>query len=768
MSNKTNDNQWIFLLEKSSSNIELVNEGNNENKKTKDYILEGTFAELDKENDNNRIYEKQEYLNQLGQLQERAKKNALLGEMDHPEGFDISLQNASHKVENVWYNKKNNTIEGRIRLLPTIYGEQARNLVDAGVPLYISSRAAGQVGNDKKVKIKKIFTYDLVSVPGFSGAQLSQVQEGEELRQKYREYYKTLDNQLQRLAEKNNKNYSSLYSSFDYEPRLGVVNDADDLTIINEDFGLDSDYGNQIIYTLNESQVNRVQRMIDRINFESENFEDEEYESEEENLNYEINKTNEINKTKNKLKEMGYETEKTTNKLKQKVDRLAEAHNKNFRNVEKEIKNLRSKVPENSYQQRKIEQISNYLEEHSRKINEAFEDIENKIDSVAGYAENNTFENDNSIKELKNEINAYSKQIKNAFDTLENKFNKLVSYTEAIGQTTNQLIDYTQNELREGIHNNREYMDGELRPNVESAINYSENIAEHVNHIVDYTEELRENIQGNRDYSEFIAERTNDLIDYTQDEIKPYLEGSINYSDKLKENIEAIGSYMEDVIQPSVESSINYTETIAESLNESGITEHYQLGDSIEIESIDETVDNALEAANQTYSRHYSESVDELYPFVRMLSENQKQFFYGLSSAQKQIVSDEIAKNQVYHPNQIYEVCRRVYESDQNAPSYIKNMPKQYVNVWNNLSESERNQIHNQAKIWNFDSQNKINKFWKSNSIVNDTKSKSSQNFQGLSRNNGIYESAQEQSTNELGYEDGLKLLKENLKYRSR
>jgi hypothetical protein len=225
---------------------------------------------------------------------------------------------------------------------------------------------------------------------------------------------------------------------------------------------------------------------------------------------------------------------------------------------------------------------------------------------------------------------------------------------------------------------------------------------------------------------------------------------------------------MEDVIQPSVESSINYTETIAESLNESGITEHYQLGDSIEIESIDETVDNALEAANQTYSRHYSESVDELYPFVRMLSENQKQFFYGLSSAQKQIVSDEIAKNQVYHPNQIYEVCRRVYESDQNAPSYIKNMPKQYVNVWNNLSESERNQIHNQAKIWNFDSQNKINKFWKSNSIVNDTKSKSSQNFQGLSRNNGIYESAQEQSTNELGYEDGLKLLKENLKYRSR
>ena len=50
-------------------------------------------------------------------------------------------------------------------------------LVDAGVPLQISSRAAGAVESNGKVKIKQLFTYDLVADPGFANAELKRVNE---------------------------------------------------------------------------------------------------------------------------------------------------------------------------------------------------------------------------------------------------------------------------------------------------------------------------------------------------------------------------------------------------------------------------------------------------------------------------------------------------------------------------------------------------------------------------------------------------------------
>jgi len=73
--------------------------------------------------------------------------------------------------------KKAKKVMGRIRLLDTDAGKQAKALVDAGVPLHISSRAAGVVESDGKVKIKQLFTYDLVADPGFANAELKRVNE---------------------------------------------------------------------------------------------------------------------------------------------------------------------------------------------------------------------------------------------------------------------------------------------------------------------------------------------------------------------------------------------------------------------------------------------------------------------------------------------------------------------------------------------------------------------------------------------------------------
>jgi hypothetical protein len=140
-------------------------------------VLEGVFTEIGVKNKNNRIYEEAEVLPHINELKEKVKTNKLLGELDHPKDFDISLSNVSHVIEDLDYDKEKKQVLGRIRLLNTSKGKEAQALIEDGIPLHISSRAAGTVDEAGKVKIKKFFTYDLVADPGFENAELSKVNE---------------------------------------------------------------------------------------------------------------------------------------------------------------------------------------------------------------------------------------------------------------------------------------------------------------------------------------------------------------------------------------------------------------------------------------------------------------------------------------------------------------------------------------------------------------------------------------------------------------
>ena len=153
----TINENMVFILEKQNQILEASKEMSSEGK---EYILKGIAAQFGKENNNNRIYEEGEYLPHLDYLKDKIKQKRLVGELDHPEKFDISLNNVSHVVEDLTYNKDGRILEIKVRLLDTPAGQIAKRLVDAGVPLSISSRAAGNVGPDKKVQIKKLFTYD--------------------------------------------------------------------------------------------------------------------------------------------------------------------------------------------------------------------------------------------------------------------------------------------------------------------------------------------------------------------------------------------------------------------------------------------------------------------------------------------------------------------------------------------------------------------------------------------------------------------------------
>ena len=161
----------LLILERSSSELEFKKDGDGA------YVLEGVFGEIDKKNRNNRIYTESEYVPQIESLQSKIGSSKLLGELDHPQTFDVSLKNVSHIIEELSYDSETKQVKGKIRLLDTEAGRQAKALVDAGVPLQISSRAAGTVESNGTVKIKQLFTYDLVADPGFENAELKRVNE---------------------------------------------------------------------------------------------------------------------------------------------------------------------------------------------------------------------------------------------------------------------------------------------------------------------------------------------------------------------------------------------------------------------------------------------------------------------------------------------------------------------------------------------------------------------------------------------------------------
>ena len=161
----------LLILERQKSNLDITTGEDGS------VVLEGVFTEFDVKNKNNRIYEEKEVMPHINELQEKVKTNKLLGELDHPKDFDVSLANVSHVVESLDYDKTNKQVIGKIRLLNTSKGKEAQALIKDGIPLHISSRAAGTVDENGKVKIKKFFTYDLVADPGFENAELSRVNE---------------------------------------------------------------------------------------------------------------------------------------------------------------------------------------------------------------------------------------------------------------------------------------------------------------------------------------------------------------------------------------------------------------------------------------------------------------------------------------------------------------------------------------------------------------------------------------------------------------
>jgi hypothetical protein len=114
-------------------------------------------------------------MREIENYQKLVNDKRALGECDHPDGEVISLKNASHMVNRIWWD--GNDVLGTIQVLNTPAGDVLRGLYESGVMFGFSSRALGSLQEGKGgaqvvQEDLQLICFDAVSEPSAPGAYL--------------------------------------------------------------------------------------------------------------------------------------------------------------------------------------------------------------------------------------------------------------------------------------------------------------------------------------------------------------------------------------------------------------------------------------------------------------------------------------------------------------------------------------------------------------------------------------------------------------------
>lgn len=151
----------------------------------KNLYIEGTFLVGDAVNRNNRMYKMDTLRNEVARYNEEyIKTNRALGELGHPDTPSLNLERVSHKIVSLV--EDGNTFYGKALILETPYGQIAKNLIENGVSLGVSSRALGSVIQTKEGynlvqdDLRLATAADIVADPSAPGAFVEGIMENKE------------------------------------------------------------------------------------------------------------------------------------------------------------------------------------------------------------------------------------------------------------------------------------------------------------------------------------------------------------------------------------------------------------------------------------------------------------------------------------------------------------------------------------------------------------------------------------------------------------
>lgn len=440
--NLTND--AVLIIENIGQTLDV------QNSSTNGTVLEGVCAVFGQMNNNRRVYEKEEYLPHLSYLNEKIAANQLTGTIDHPQHFEAKLADASHLITGLQYDG-GNKVHIKLRLLEnTPHGKIAKALLDGGVRLSISSRAAGTVNESGRVTLQRIFTYDLVGEPGFTEAVLNKT------------VHESLKNDFQMLTE----SYNGL--------REKSIVKTNNLIDISESLNFADNFK---VYKINKTNSD---------------------------LNHLFQTTQ--NKQKNSTTMADFVT-------REQMDQYSEVLKNQFAGIKKELKAQKSILEsvgtdgKGEIDSLKLVSFVNYLAEQLEGVVNYTDYLSSKLNESIKYSEHIAETANNSI-DYSNYVGEKLNQSINHQDYLAEKVNQSINYAEYIKESLNNSIKY-QNYLAEELDKGLQYTEY-VAEGANRGIEFSEYLAENVNLNRNYAQYLAEKLGHTIGYTEYIAESLND------------------------------------------------------------------------------------------------------------------------------------------------------------------------------------------------------------------------------------------------------------------
>ena len=457
-------------------------------------VLEGIFTTFNQKNRNGRIYESADFLPHVANLQGAIASRSLLGELDHPHNFETSLANASHVVESLKFDEQQNAIVGRIKLLHTSRGMDARALVKDGIPLHISSRAAGTVDESGRVRLQQLFTYDLVAEPGFANAVLTRVNEGVEVNpisdeskavlKKLNESYQYMNENYKKIGEYDNVDvYEIMETNTELAPEIAqeggkTVSSAETQSEKNKDTlnnkNMDNN-GQYILYSDFQKYSEHLSEVIADLRSAISN-----YETELANIKVSGDKTKPTKQYSADKVDNSMIADMVANQVEEVVDDTVEEKvaekavemEEKYNNLVKYVGYLAEKLDTSISHQDHIAEEANkmiahqdYLAENMNKMIAHQDYLAENLDDTIGYQKyvaemlDKSIDYSNMLAEEANKSIAHQ-------DYLAENMNKMIAHQNHIVEESNKIIEYS-NYLAESMNNKFENAVNENEATVE-------------------------------------------------------------------------------------------------------------------------------------------------------------------------------------------------------------------------------------------------------------------------------------------------------------
>ena len=169
------------LITEQINDTKVITEGKGSNKRT---FIEGVFLQGAIKNRNGRMYPLQTLTKEVEKYNEYyIKKGRAMGELGHPDGPTINLDRVSHLITSL--RQEGNNYVGKARILDTPMGRVAKELLDEGIKLGVSSRGLGSIKEENGVKVVcddfvLATAADIVADPSAPDAFVNGIMEGKE------------------------------------------------------------------------------------------------------------------------------------------------------------------------------------------------------------------------------------------------------------------------------------------------------------------------------------------------------------------------------------------------------------------------------------------------------------------------------------------------------------------------------------------------------------------------------------------------------------